>query len=105
MAGGHPQSLSKTVECDVDNKHMSFPFLSPICVPLRIGGGQLKGTACAQQENYGSSSAVKRTVKYTLKQMMEAGRITCRSGLYKLSGIPQQLVEESTRYVGDEVVY
>lgn len=49
------------------------------------------------------SMAVKKTVKNTLKQMMEAGRIMCHHGLYKLAGIPQQLVEESTRYAGDEV--
>ena len=56
------------------------------------------------QENYGMSSAGKRSVKGTLKQMMDAGRITSQQGLYKLAGIPQQLVEESSKYTGDEVI-
>ena len=46
---------------------------------------------------------MKRTVKWTLKQMMEAGRITSQGGLYKLSGFPQQIVEDSKRWADEEV--
>ena len=38
-----------------------------------------------------------------LRQMMEAGRVTCEGGLYKLAGFPQQIVEDSKRWVGEEV--
>ncbi len=55
------------------------------------------------QENYGPGAAVKRTVKATLKEMMEAGRITCQGGLYRLYGFPQQIVEDSKRWADEEV--
>ena len=49
------------------------------------------------------SASGKRSVKWMLKQMMEAGRVTCEGGIYKLAGFPQQMVEDSKRWAGEEV--
>ena len=55
------------------------------------------------QDNYGVSASGKRSVKYMLKQMMEAGRLTQEGGFYKLAGFPQQMLEDSKRWAGEEV--
>ena len=57
----------------------------------------------AAQDNYNVGSPVKRSVKWALKQMMEAGRLSGSNGLYKLSGIPKQLAEDAARWPPDEV--
>ena len=59
--------------------------------------------ALFMQDNYGVSASGKRSVKYMLKQMMEAGRLTQEGGFYKLAGFPQQMVEDSKRWAGEEV--
>ena len=48
---------------------------------------------------------MKRSVKWALKQMMEAGRLSGSNGLYKLSGIPKQLAEDAARWPPDEVIH
>ena len=58
------------------------------------------------QDNYEIGSSVKRTVKWTLKRMMEAGRVAPgqgNNGLYKLAGVPRQLAEDAAHWPPDEV--
>lgn len=42
-------------------------------------------------------------MKYLLKQMIEAGRLTQEGGFYKLAGFPKQMVEDSKQYTGGQV--
>lgn len=55
------------------------------------------------QENYGVAASGKRSVRWKLKQMMEAGRLTQEDGLYKFAGVPQQIMEDSKRWAKKKV--